>query len=89
MTLPPPRLLVAVIVVAAISIPGLTAAHQPSYRTGNPVANQAAVVTVGAARFTVLTARLLRLEFSPHSPARWNNDATVVVWNRYFATVPK
>ncbi|HHY56646.1 MAG TPA: hypothetical protein GYA08_14565 [Chloroflexi bacterium] len=29
----------------------------------NPIANPAAVVTAGNARFTVLTARLLRLEY--------------------------
>lgn len=31
----------------------------------NPVADPAAVVTFDQARFTVLTSRLLRLEFSP------------------------
>ncbi len=31
----------------------------------HPIADPAAVVTAGNARFTVLTARLLRLEYSP------------------------
>ena len=31
----------------------------------NPIANPAAIVTAGSVRFTVLTSRLLRLEYSP------------------------
>jgi hypothetical protein len=46
----------------------------------NPVPNPAAVVTAGNARFTVLTSRLLRLEWSPTSS--FDDRASLAVINR-------
>jgi alpha-glucosidase (family GH31 glycosyl hydrolase) len=52
----------------------------------HPFANPQATVTVGAARFTVLTERLIRCEFSKE---RFFNDcATQTVLNRQFPLVP-
>lgn len=53
---------------------------------GNPVANPAAVVTSGQARFTVLTDRLLRLEWS--SNGQFEERGTFAFPNRYVEHVP-
>ncbi|MBQ0115116.1 MAG: DUF4968 domain-containing protein, partial [Bacteroidales bacterium] len=46
----------------------------------NPVANPNAVVTCGNARFTVLTDRLIRMEWS--ADGKWEDRATLAVINR-------
>lgn len=46
----------------------------------NPAANPGAVVTADNARFTILTERLIRLEYSPDS--MFNNNATITFVNR-------
>ncbi len=46
----------------------------------NPVANPKAVINAGNARFTVLTERLIRLEYSPDSV--FNDQATITFINR-------
>ncbi len=47
---------------------------------GNPIANPKAVVTSGNARFTVLTDRLVRMEWEPDG--KFENRASFVVINR-------
>ena len=51
-----------------------------SWSGGSPVAPPGAAVTTAHARFTVLTARLLRLEFSPDGV--FEDARSFVVWNR-------
>ena len=53
----------------------------------NPVANPDAVVTLGNARFTVLTPEMIRLEYSEKK--QFEDRASFVVINRYFADVPQ
>ena len=55
---------------------------------GNPIAQSAAVVLSarGTARFTVLTPRLLRLEYSPDGS--FEDARTSVVWNRVLPVPP-
>lgn len=52
----------------------------------NPVANPAAVVTAGAARFTVLTERIIRFEYDARRV--WEDRASLAFLNRNLA-VPK
>ncbi|HRG89260.1 MAG TPA: glycoside hydrolase family 31 protein, partial [Chitinophagales bacterium] len=54
-------------------------------QTYNPVANPKAVITAGNARFTVLTERLIRMEYSPDST--FTDEATITFVNRNL-TVP-
>lgn len=51
-----------------------------SLAENNPVAAPEAVVTVGNARFTVLTPEMIRIEYSP--TARFEDNATFAVVNR-------
>ena len=46
----------------------------------NPIANPAAIVTAPQVRFTVLTSRLLRLEYSPID--HFEDRASQVFWYR-------
>ena len=55
---------------------------------GEPLADAAAMVTVGGARFTVLTADLVRLEWSPSRPPSFEDRQTMTVWNRRLAPPP-
>ena len=61
---------------------------EPWLYWGQPAAPAAAVVLSarGTARFTVLTPRLLRLEYSPD--ARFEDARTLAVWNRALPAVP-
>jgi alpha-glucosidase (family GH31 glycosyl hydrolase) len=45
-----------------------------------PQADPAAVVTIGGARFTVLTSRLIRMEYSPSGP--FEDHASQAFWHR-------
>ncbi|MFN8300084.1 MAG: glycoside hydrolase family 31 protein [Chitinophagales bacterium] len=58
----------------------LIAALNSPAQTYNPVANPAAVVTTGNARFTVLTDRVIRLEYAPN--ATFNDAGTITFLNR-------
>lgn len=46
----------------------------------NPVAHPEAIVQVGAARFTILTSRLIRMEFSPDK--KFEDRPSQVFWHR-------
>ena len=61
---------------------------EPWLYWGQPAAPAAAVVLSarGTARFTVLTPRLLRLEYSPD--ARFEDARTLAVWNSALPAVP-
>ena len=79
----------ASLALLVIALFGAVASAQPSWwGDNNPVADPSAVVTVGKARFTVLTSKLIRLEFSDATPPTFNDAATLVVINRRL-TVPK
>ena len=47
----------------------------------NPVADPEAMVIVGNARFTVLTDRMIRMEYKP-TDSKFEDRQTVAVWNR-------
>eukprot|EP01116_Phalansterium_solitarium_P017266 TRINITY_DN4202_c0_g2_i1.p1 TRINITY_DN4202_c0_g2~~TRINITY_DN4202_c0_g2_i1.p1 ORF type:complete len:996 (-),score=260.21 TRINITY_DN4202_c0_g2_i1:117-3104(-) len=64
-------------------VPDAPATGAQSY--GNPVADPAAVVTAGNARFTVLTDRLIRLEYRT---LPFEDRQTMVVWNRRLPVPP-
>lgn len=49
---------------------------------GNPQANTSAVVTVGNARFTVLTSSLIRMEYDNTHTSSFLDTATMAIWNR-------
>jgi hypothetical protein len=51
-----------------------------------PVANEAATVTMGNARFTVLTPRMVRMEYG--SQGRWEDRPTLAFLNRNLPVVP-
>ncbi|MBK9121636.1 MAG: DUF5110 domain-containing protein [Chloroflexi bacterium] len=51
-----------------------------------PVANPAMTVTFGSARFTVLTERVIRLEYDPNG--RFEDRASQTVWFRHQPEVP-
>ena len=53
-----------------------------------PVARSAAVVQQGHARFTVLTDRLLRLEYSAQEGGPFEDRATMFAINRNMGEVP-
>ena len=52
----------------------------PAFAQNDPVADPAAIVVAGNARFTVLTDRLIRMEWSPE--ARFEDHATLAIVNR-------
>lgn len=58
----------------------VTLTHNTELLPYNPVANAKAVVTAGNARFTVLTDRLIRMEYS--SSGSFEDRATVAFLNR-------
>ena len=64
------------ILVAAL----LLAMFSPAFAQYNPVADPAAQVVAGNARFTVLTDRLIRMEWSPE--AKFEDHATLAIVNR-------
>ncbi len=51
-----------------------------------PVANEAAIVTLGNARFTVLSPRMIRMEYG--SQGRWEDRPTLGFLNRKLPVVP-
>eukprot|EP01012_Entosiphon_sulcatum_P013951 TRINITY_DN19109_c0_g1_i1.p1 TRINITY_DN19109_c0_g1~~TRINITY_DN19109_c0_g1_i1.p1 ORF type:complete len:957 (-),score=119.59 TRINITY_DN19109_c0_g1_i1:423-3293(-) len=55
---------------------------------GDPVADPAAVVRHGAARFTVFTERMLRLEYSTESPPVFEDRQTLTIINRKLPVPP-
>jgi hypothetical protein len=54
----------------------------------SPVAPEATTVTVGAARFTVLSDGLVRAEWSPHEPPVFHDAGTLLAVNRVFPGAP-
>ena len=85
------KALLAAIALNLIAALGAVVRAQPSWwGDHDPVADPAAVVTVGQARFTVLTSmhKIIRLELSNATPPTFNDAATLVVINRRL-TVPK
>ncbi|MBR5019035.1 MAG: DUF5110 domain-containing protein [Bacteroidales bacterium] len=65
------KFLVAALLLAMLS---------PAFAQYNPVADPAAQVVAGNARFTVLTDRLIRMEWSPE--AKFEDRATLAIVNR-------
>ena len=61
-------------------------AARPSGPVDNPVADPKAIVTVGNARFTVLTPQLIRMEWS--ADGKFEDHASLVFINRRLP-VPK
>jgi hypothetical protein len=51
----------------------------------DPVADPAAVVVSGSARFTVLTDRLIRMEYSPNATIGFEDRSTIAIMNRKLA----
>src|SRR3954468_24623345 len=66
--------------VAVATLACATSLAHAAGEIGNPVADPQAVVVSGAARFTVLTPQLLRLEWEPN--AHFEDHATLVFINR-------
>ncbi|HLP50964.1 MAG TPA: TIM-barrel domain-containing protein [Chitinophagales bacterium] len=58
----------------------LVAAQYSTAQKYNPVANPAAIVTIGKVRFTVLTERVIRIEYSPDTV--FNDMPTITFQNR-------
>ena len=52
----------------------------------SPVAPTSRTLTSGAARFTVLSNGLFRAEWSPHTPPRFHDSASLLAVNRAFPT---
>ncbi len=67
------RILTLMLVLIAVSIPAMA-------QQDNPVANPKAVVTSGNARFTVLTDRLIRMEWA--ADGKWEDNASLAIVNR-------
>ena len=61
-------------------------AARPSEPADNPVADPKAIVTIGNARFTVLTPQLIRMEWS--ADGKFEDHASLVFINRRLP-VPK
>lgn len=78
-------LTVAAVLCEALLAPAVSTVEVPDY-PGNPVADPEAVVTVGAARFTVLTEHLVRIEWASSSgngtAYDFEDRQTMKVWNR-------
>ena len=53
----------------------------------NPVPNPAAVVTAGSARFTILSERTVRMEYSMSATPSFDDNATYVILNRNTSVV--
>lgn len=49
--------------------------------------NPSAIVTCGNARFTILTSRLIRLEYDPAK--KFEDRPSNIIWNRQFSEVPE
>ena len=66
--------------LSAALLPAVIASATPPGETWNPLADEAATVRCGEARFTVLTPRLLRMEWS--ADGRFEDRATLTFVNR-------
>jgi alpha-glucosidase (family GH31 glycosyl hydrolase) len=73
----------AVVAVTWLVAAGLLSAQARAQQIQNPAAASAAVVREGQARFTLLTDRLVRMEWS--ADGRFEDHSTLVVVNRRFA----
>lgn len=80
----------AVVLLATVLLCGVSALAAPLTDLAafgyNPVANTAAVVTSGNARFTVLSPWVIRMEYS--NSTTFEDRATLMAVNRYSADVP-
>jgi len=65
---------------AIVFFAGPLHAQNPAERSGNPVADPRAVVTLGHARFTVLTPQLIRMEWA--ADGKFEDHASFVFLNR-------
>lgn len=68
----------ASLIYFAVSIAQICSAVELPH-PGNPTANPASIVTLGSARFTILTPALIRLEWGNSLSA---NSQSTIVWNR-------
>jgi hypothetical protein len=69
----------SLLIIVLFSIPGYIFAQAPN----QPAADPKAIIVEGSARFTVLTPRLIRMEW--HNDKRFIDDASFVVINRKLA----
>lgn len=69
----------ATVMVAAWAFDGPTSNELFNY---NPMADPKATVVAGAARFTVLTSRVIRMEYSAAANAQFEDRATLAILNR-------
>jgi hypothetical protein len=69
--------LLPVLFSTMFAVPGVFSATLEAQQKGDPIADPQAVVTIGNARFTVLTPQLVRMEWSEAGqwPARQNHPA--------------
>ena len=75
------NILIAVVIIILSLCPGIALADSHAIPgDGNPVADKRAMVVCGNARFTILTPRLVRLEYSPDN--NWTDEKTLTVINR-------
>mgnify|MGYP003295495001 CR=1 FL=1 len=74
------RILTVLIALFAITAPAIA-------QQNDPVANPEAVVTSGNARFTVLTNRLIRMEWA--EDGKWEDNASLAIINRNRSTDAK
>lgn len=76
--------------VAAVTAAAHGGAQPVGHEFYDPAPYPASVVTFGRARFTVLTANVIRLEESPTGAGNWNGDdrTTAVIVNRALPTPP-
>lgn len=79
----PKKLAALLLSISALAAP---AANAQADAEENPVADPAAVVTCGNARFTVLTPQMIRMEYSPEQ--KWEDSKSLTFVNRNLE-VPK
>ena len=76
------------IVFSVLYLPVVLATTESKWYPGNPQANLSAIITVGNARFTVLTSSLIRCEYDNTHTSTFLDTATMAIWNRNLP-VPK
>ena len=69
-------------VVLGFALGVAIASSQPYDHPGDPVADPSATIVLGNGRYTVLTPDLLRIEWRADPAQQFEDEQTLVVWNR-------